>query len=190
MNILEKTIEDLVYENLKTYEGIVKLKSRGLYNLDMPSQYYRQLNLGSYGIADIIGIKYFRNEEKQKTLSVNVIEIKKDAINYDTLKQAIRYAKGFEDFIGSNFNYEFKFTLIGTSVCKSDFIYFPDVCPNINVYTVSLDLERGIRFKNYSNWSIENPKFPNYDLPLSDVFKEIILNQTAFFLPKSDDLPF
>lgn len=162
MNILEKHLEDLIYDNIK--DGNVDLLSRrGLYFLKKYKAYKRQLELGDYGRADLVGFdynpysEYYRN--CSKILDVGVIEIKKDEININTFLQAIRYCKGIQKYLEHRFptiQPEFKIFLIGTTISVTDFCYVTDFVSNLSIYTTKIHLEHGIHFHEECEYSVSN----------------------------------
>lgn len=181
MNILEKELEDLIFENTKDTS---KLVSRGLDFIGKYSIFSRQLDLGSYGIADIVAFGYdpiTNSFKKNKHLNICIIELKKDKIDRDTLFQALRYAKGVEAYVSNNYNMACKFelSLIGTSIdLTSDFVYCLDYFENLNVYTTSLNLVDGINFKRHSSYSLTGAREPNIGDGLISLIKSMIIRKT------------
>lgn len=156
MNILEKEIEDVVWDAISKDKKI--LLERGL-ELHC-KKYFRQLDLGEYGTPDIIGCSA---SDETKSAHIEVIELKKDTINVYTLLQAVRYAKAVS-LIFEDYNYiDFELILVGKSLDFSDsFCYLPDVLLDVKIYTYSIDLEKGITFKCHTGWSLQNDtKFLN-----------------------------
>jgi len=155
MNILEKELEEIIYETIKQKDGLNKLYERGLWSIKKYDVFARQSNLGDYGRLDMVGFKFYKETDGYsyiKTLRVGVFELKKGEINASTFFQAIRYCKGIEKYIdyhykGIDLNLEFEIALIGTSICKKgDFIYLPDYMNNLALYTTKLSLDQGITF--------------------------------------------
>jgi hypothetical protein len=105
MNILEKELEDIVYETFVSNR--TALLNRGLYLQEGIA--LRQLNLGSYGIADIVIMKMHKGRSIQKdgshfisrSILCTVVELKKETINVATLLQALGYCKGIVIMIKS-----------------------------------------------------------------------------------------
>jgi hypothetical protein len=173
MNILEKEIEDVVWES----SGI-QLRERGLY-LKIGSLKFRQLNLGSYGIADIVTFKFVRETQLSRVrkytntewvLQVDVLELKKEEVNIGTLLQAVEYCKGVQRFlekrIDGNFQYriEFGIVLIGKKIeMKSAFCFMPDFFKNLSLYTYQIDLEKGIRFNSHDDYNHIDEVLPPLD---------------------------
>lgn len=85
MKFLEKNLEDIIFEtdNKKLFERGLPIFGKKL----------RQVNLGSYGIADLICF-----ERSKDQIIVTVIELKKDCVNLDALIQALRYVEGIKNY--------------------------------------------------------------------------------------------
>lgn len=151
MNVLEKEIEDLICESLDKDPKI--LHKRGL---DIHYNYIRQLNLGSYGIADIVS--FCKNG---RYIYIKIFELKKDIIDTSSLMQATRYAKGIdrilnEDFDLSNHYIEYSFALIGKQIQeKGDFVFLAEML-NIELYTYSISIDKGVVFKKHSGYFQHN----------------------------------
>lgn len=161
MEVSEKMIEDLIVKAIQEHD-LYKLYERGLYSVCDYDKFYRQLDLGSYGRLDLVGLSFSRDEQLRKCkkiVNVGVVEIKKDEINSDTFFQAIRYCKGIEQLLkGYNLTANFTVTLIGTSVRKNDFIYLPDYFKALKLYTVNIHLEKGVTFKQHANYCLSETR--------------------------------
>lgn len=163
MNFLEKDLETIIYEADKS-----KLYDRGL-RLD--GILLRQKRIGNYGIADLIEVKHDSYND-YRILNINVVEIKKDAINLDTLMQAVGYAKGIHKYLTDvrDFNrFTLDITLIGKYIdTSSNFVYLTELIdahqPNIGTinsisyYTYSYELE-GLTFKQRYGYNLTNDGF-------------------------------
>lgn len=160
MKFLEKDLEDIIF-NTSAYE----LFKRGLdimeYNIRK-----RQLKIGNYGIADIV---LFNRESfvEEPYLHINVIELKKDILNIDSLMQAARYAKGIERYIfhkrKKSIEVKFGITLIGSSLdLNSSFVHLTDVITNngfdLKMYKYTYEFD-GIRFHKREDFSLTNEGF-------------------------------
>lgn len=174
MDISEKNIEDLIYENL-TPDNVHLLAERGL-PFDEMNCFERQVNLGPYGILDLIGLNYYRSG-KEKILEVFIIEIKKGEINIETYIQAIRYCKGIQVLLSKTcLTLKFNQILIGTSIKKNDFIYLTDINEDVSFYIMKLSLEKGIYFNRENGYRISNSDF-NLNPTLSDKFITYLKSQ-------------
>lgn len=181
MQFSEKAIEDLIVNALESGEGD-KLIKRGFYSLSGCHLLFRQFNLGDYGRLDLATVAY--NTEDQeigawKRIRINVIEIKKGEVNYSTFIQAIRYCKGIEKLLEVyHITPLFYITLIGTSMCQSDFCYLPDFFDNLSIYTISLNLDTGIKFKTEHDYEIKNSKVPYVSVENIHSLRSHMISQT------------
>jgi len=181
MNILEKELEDLVFETLQSGKVDLLVK-RGLRNIGKFSVISRQLALGDYGRLDMVGFNYDTHNQTigRKRLEVGIFELKKGEINFETLKQAMRYCKGIQHYLDDTmpiFDIDFTITLIGTSICKSDFVYLADYMDMLTIYTTKLDLEKGITFQKESHYKIIKAKLPTENSQVENSIKRMILNK-------------
>lgn len=187
ISFLEKNLEDIIFESAQTYEGIYALKERGLPIGGVP---YRQVNFGSYGIADLITasvvkevgddtvygqfIKGYDNFHVSNVLHFTVYELKKDEVNVGTLKQALNYAKAIKLIFSEKGNLnrypKINIVLIGKSIEKtSSFIYMADFFSNLSIYTYEYAID-GIKFKEHSGYKQKGVSFINAE-KLTDIFK-------------------
>lgn len=194
MNILEKELEDLIYGCLNN-DKISLLRERGLGCVSRYDVFKRQADLGSYGRLDFVGFRFNASEQITtyiKSIHVGVFEIKKGEINIDTYLQAARYCTGIRDYIEKRHNWieaSFNIYLIGTSISKDEFSYLPDLVDNLSVYTTSIDLEKGIIFKNENGYRIRDAKLPIEDKEFEATFYEYMKNKTKENFLQSE-LPF
>lgn len=177
MNILECEIEELLFNNLKDKD---LLRSRGFHHFEQ--HYYLHPNFGSYGIPDIIGVTVYENKDFNcKSLSATIYELKKELINIDTFLQAIRYARAIDRIVEKNDDFnisevDIKIVLIGKKVdLNSDFIYISDLFPKVHFLTYSIDISKGLLFKNHFGYCITNEKPFDLEKYISD-FNDGILN--------------
>jgi hypothetical protein len=177
MNILEKEIEDLVWS-----ADWDLIRERGL---PISGRGFRQLNLGSYGISDIVTFdlvktRYTDRKETSRHLTVSIYELKKDNITIDTLLQAIRYYKAIQRIIETSpyliDAVDYEIYLIGKGLDKNGdgFSFITDFCPSINFYTYSIDLVNGLRFKRQDDYRHVNEVLPKID---SYSFEDIFADQ-------------
>lgn len=154
MNILEKEIEDVIYELIE--EKPDELIFRGL-DVRTDMRYRRQFDVGSYGIADMVGYRLY----KGRMAEVVIYELKKDNVTFKTFSQALGYAKGIEQMY-KDFDIMFSFVLIGKRLDMSDSLcYAPDFINNLSIYTYSIDLSKGIRFNKEHRYVQSRHSFPN-----------------------------
>jgi hypothetical protein len=175
MNILEKDLEDLIFEGLQDPDGCELLQNLGFYQADMFKKYKRQYNLSGYGIVDILGA-CFSIRDGNIHISVDIIELKKDRIDFKTFEQALRYYRAIDLLIDNtiskididdtkrNIYRNVNIIMIGTSIdLNSSFVYLPNLIWNVHLYTVNLDLGRGLRFKKHLDYF-------KRDAPLNEEF--------------------
>jgi len=162
MNILEKNIEDLIWEALQT-------DTFALINSGFPLRdgfrYFRQPNFGSYGIADLVAVKVYKT-----SIHIVVYELKKDKINTGTFLQAIKYAKAIDRLYLKNIKRycSFEYVLIGKEVdTNSSFCYLTDMVGSLSYYTYSLDLGTGLKFHRKRQYALKNE--PNIKFSISDI---------------------
>jgi hypothetical protein len=162
MNILEKEIEEIIYTVLLNY-GSEEFLERGLPISGIP---LRQVNLGTYGIADMITV-YINGAFKRRVLHVHIYELKRGVIGIGTLLQASRYYIGVHHFIESKgINKYFDTVLIDTSIIGSsvdlsnDFVFACDQY-GVNAYTFKLDFFDGLTFDRINGYRKSNAAFPD-----------------------------
>jgi len=195
MDFFERDLEDVIFNAPAN-----KLKERGLDSYLYNAHTYRQLTIGNYGIADIIQFKresepYYEGHTLcyDPYLNINVIELKKNLINVDTLLQAIGYCKGILKFIESRNTFDIKskfiITLIGKKIDTSNFVFLPEIINSndfwLNLYTYEYGFD-GIRFINHDNYSLTNNRY-NKNLSYSKyvktedyIYKDNISGNTIF----------
>ncbi len=167
MNFLEKDLEDIIFN-----APVQELENRGL---NVPHLKKRQVRIGNYGIADIIGVEKNLSSPphlQSSYLRFSIFELKQKKITMITFLQAIRYARGLTSYLMKHKNlntedYKITICLIGQSVCMSDFIYLTDLLPNnwdscfgldLSIYTYSYDFD-GISFNRVSGYDLKNKGF-------------------------------
>jgi hypothetical protein len=138
----------------------------------------RQVNLGAYGIADIISIQPGIPEVHDADYCITVIELKRDDINVSTLMQACRYLGAIKQFIegfhkGKYVRFETKIVLVGRNINVNDWTYLGHQFSNVAIWTYSLDLETGISFENHR---LEDYEIPGAQPPTAFVsrFRDLI----------------
>jgi hypothetical protein len=157
MDFLEKDLEDIIYEAYETKNQNF-LVERGL---DVFNHDYiiRQLNLGDYGVADLVGINlypsFYRSSNTEDFFVVTIYELKKDTISMSTFSQAIKYSKAITDYLSSQkiTRYYIEYVLVGKSISLSDdnLCFLRDVTNNVHTYTYSYSFD-GIKFKKTNSY--------------------------------------
>jgi len=168
MNFLEKDLEDIIFNTDNE-----KLRARGL---RIYGQKLRQVNLGSYGIADLITVKTVLlnqewHEEKGHKLVITIYELKKDSLGFLAFGQLCRYKTAIERmFQKSNIfdyfvDYEINMVLVGKDIeLKNDFCYLVNNTEFLKTYTYSYGID-GLEFNQTFGWKMSGevlktvPKF-------------------------------
>jgi len=165
MKFLEKDLEEIIFNADNEL-----LRQRGLY---LTEKLKRQVRIGNYGIADLIGFKRplfditngFRMLNDQGR--IQIIELKNDKVNVSAFLQAVNYLRGIKNYLNKrNFkthNYIFEIVLIAKNIDKdSAFIYLTDLVKSenfeISYYTYKYDID-GIRFNYESGYELSNQGF-------------------------------
>lgn len=179
MEFIEKDLENIIWDNAQTREGREKLFSRGL---DIRGKLFRQVNIGGYGIADLISVEIDRGRWGDDVI-VTIYELKKEQINVDTLIQACRYYKGIQRFVDArygdaieDFDLTIKITLIGKTIeTQSDFVFLLNRCIddcNISVHTYKYDIDGLIFEEVYGGWYKTKEKLDAVGFDLSEMSME------------------
>lgn len=159
MKFLEKDLEEIIFTSDKEF-----LRKRGL---SLPKTLKRQLKIGNYGIADLVGIQISKYLEHNEA-TITVYELKQDKISVSAFLQAVGYAKGIIHYLQKtnklqNISIKYEICLIGRNIDTfSNFIFLPDlVCSEqfcLRCITYSYELD-GISFKDHYNFSLTQPGF-------------------------------
>jgi hypothetical protein len=138
---------------------------------------YRQLNLGDYGIADIVVITPEVRPLDGIDYLIHVIELKKDEIGPSTITQASRYVAGIKHYLGQIMGHklriEYQISIVGRSLQDGDWWFLNGFLNNISIWTYDLDLETGISFLQHDLYGIAFPK-ANPPTAFVDLFKKTI----------------
>jgi hypothetical protein len=169
MKFLEKDLEEIIYNQLKSKEGCKALLGKGLM-CSVADKTFRQLRIGNYGITDIVN--YYKpivitdgeHSEIESNHYVNVIELKKDSVSLSAFIQGVRYCKGIKRFFNKKgYNLHLSLTLIGSKVdMGSDIIYLPDLIDSVDfdvqLYTYSYEID-GLKFEEHRGYKLINEGF-------------------------------
>lgn len=127
MQLSEKEIEDFIYDDLVQNSGLT-LKPRGfqtmhhhlLFECDVicRAKWLRQVDLGTYGRADIIG--YYRH---LGSIHVEIVELKSVPLCSNDFDQIFRYKKAIRHYFGERFDINFHLYLIGTDINSGHYIH-------------------------------------------------------------------
>lgn len=127
MEFLEKDLEDIIWEAYQSEYGKYELFNKGL---SISGKMYRQVNLGDYGILDLMTVSI-----NPEDVIISIYELKKDIINMSTMAQAARYGTGISKYIEERCNIHnrpisLQFFLIGKEIeCRSDFVFLYNNSP-------------------------------------------------------------
>lgn len=172
MDFLEKNLEDIIFETAQTKDGRIALRERGL-EFPLEGKLYRQVNLGGYGIADLINVHIETSsipgtKNTFRELNVEIIELKRGEIKQSALNQPCRYAKAVRTLAkmcSENIdNINVHITLIGSIVDSSSdtsFVYlYNEMEGLVDIYKFSYKFD-GIAFEYVSHeWVKTNPNLP------------------------------
>lgn len=156
MKFLEKDLENIIYETDNE-----TLNDRGLFVF---GKKIRQLNIGNYGIADIV--TYKRPKLKSKGL-ITVYELKKEKIGISAFLQALNYVKGIDRYLRSRNHpiayYDYKIILVGKDLDTSgSFCFLPDFFYRgrltVEFYTYNFDID-GLFFDEQNQYHLQNDGF-------------------------------
>lgn len=174
MNILEKEIEDLIWEGIRRDPDLMNEKGLPVHK---DFTYARQVSLGSYGIADIVGYLICPKSYGTRNVYVRVIEIKKDEVNQETLTQAARYATAIKRLLQESLNecvIHIGISLIGRWIeDKTEFCFYSNVFDNLSFYTYQLDFKHGITFQRMRDYYQSDEKLPNHSPYLNNILQSL-----------------
>jgi hypothetical protein len=144
IQISENKLEEFIYQYLtldKNFAGFYELHDPDcLIDIDYV---YRQFNLGSYGIPDIVSFEI----EPDGLITTKVYELKKGPINKDTLVQVLKYKKGFETIFNDlGFeDYRISCKMVGCRLSESNgFSVAVSSIECVDSYTYDIDPSIGI----------------------------------------------
>ncbi|GAB3822257.1 hypothetical protein [Pontibacter rugosus] len=156
MRFLEKDLEDIIYNHKEV------CSEKGLLEC-YPSEYshlFRQVNLGKYGVADLISVDVIQNRPTRtikgrhchyhRTLSIYIIECKLNEVNVAAYLQAKRYKTAIQELLQrynlKNTKVDIKVVLVGGSLDEgSDFVFQLNDDHKCTVYTYAYG-PNGIEF--------------------------------------------
>lgn len=144
MEISEKQLEDMI-----CLENRFELVTRGLEVFDH-DHLFRQYNLGSYGIIDLVGISA-TTQFGYLEVFVTIYELKKDEIGMSALGQICRYKKAFEDHFqdAGISQFEVRTVLIGSQIeASSNFVYVASQIDLLHCYTYEIGI-KGLSFTEH-----------------------------------------
>lgn len=178
MEFLEKDLEDILFQAYQNGNQS-EIEKRGLHTFKH-DYLVRQLNLGSYGIADLVGIKLCPSRYKfdESFSSITIYELKKGEINLSTFNQIVKYGKAIIDYMSSQGIYGcyVNYVIIGRKINpNADNLWLlNDAFKNVKTYTYNYDFE-GVKF-NYNG----NDVYKNGNVGVSlSKYKKILIKMYA-----------
>jgi hypothetical protein len=141
---LEKELEDILFEDHEYMENYLALHGY---------TFFRQVNLGAYGIVDILGIRYA--DWGPAEIEIAIIELKNVPLTASHISQAARYRKFFlelED--GSPAPIDARAILVGpkTFPTNTDFEFLVQDIPWLQVYEYDLKARSGLSLNLVEGW--------------------------------------
>lgn len=133
----EKSLEDFIYNHWReTGRFIADGKE---YQVCL-----RQVNLGGYGIADLIFVSLDLSDIENTLFVFHVVELKNEKIKLKDFGQISRYLTGVNKATASSHNYK-RFRSYGSLVVKdgiindNDAAYIPNILGTVHVYEFKID---------------------------------------------------
>jgi hypothetical protein len=153
----EAELEEFIHQNFLD-EGVCCIDDTA------PDHLLRQVNLGQYGIADLVAFTFEEFPNGFKGVVVTVYELKKEKITADAFAQAARYATAIKALIDERGDYmltEIKCALVGTEIDESCFILN---LSNFHFYKAHFNPACGVDFKDLSEgWNKGSSASPVLD---------------------------
>jgi hypothetical protein len=150
MQLSEKEIEDFIFEDLQNNYGL-SLAKKGFTTfhtmLVQRQEIYpmvkwiRQLELGPYGRADIVG--YYK---AYGSIQIELIELKAVPIQIADFDQICRYKRAIMDYVGKRFDANVRMHLIGRGFESGHYLH-NEIAISVSEVTYDLD---GIQFETHS----------------------------------------
>lgn len=119
----------------------------------------RQVNIGNYGVIDLLGIDLFG----PKAFEYTIYELKKGQIDVNAFLQILGYYTGLKEKLheqarATGFGYHVRMVLIGSSIQKNgNFCYLADFHEDLNVYTYEFDFLDGLKFELLYGFNLIDP---------------------------------
>jgi len=142
MKFNEFDLEEAIWQDYKTTGG----EQTALSCLMLGSIMKRQLRIGNYGVADLVGFDIDIAPNGKVGISATVYELKRGCIDIKALLQSCRYAAGLKHLVNIKF-ININIVLIGSSIdMSSEFVYLLDRLNNVDLYIAHLSMS-GIEFE-------------------------------------------
>ncbi len=170
----ERELEDYIYHELSNRE--ISDENICDFISGIPQ---RQFQITGYGVIDLITFDVSPGDHKP-LLTIEIIELKKNEIDYNAIGQISRYKTAIERSIQSinkfykHFEVEIKGFLIGSHIGNGDVRYVLDNMKWITTLSYELTLQEGISFQDHIGWYRPDEDFTNIYSKLLDLFNERI----------------
>lgn len=118
--------------------------------------FYRQLNLGAYGIADIVAINAFRDPDGATYGNIDIFELKNTTLSHVHISQLARYRQFFLQFGGLFSHISVHCHLIGlpTFPGGDDLVFLAQSINWLSVYELGINPRQGLEFNAVSGWKV------------------------------------
>lgn len=190
-----ETLEDIIFENLQTPEGISNLRQHGFIARDCEhTVILRQFNLSQYGVIDLLCIRFYRYE-----INIEIIELKVTPFDVAHLFQLGRYITGVKHLMSEMGILSHRYKVEGTLVVAGfdttkQYVWLDEILGRyITVYDTEYDLE-GIKFTIVLPFGWVKTSFEYVRLVDNDLRKILLAKYREsfrFYLRQPvDDLPF
>ena len=150
----EKELEDYIF-NSATNNLYNPITGEGIDSI------YRQVDLGSYGIADLLTFSY-----EPGYLEVTVIELKKEIIDIKTMAQLSRYHKALRKYFDGNYPTKpvsIRLIAVSTQINQGDdSVWLNDYLSDhsdFSAFLCDFDLNDGVSFSQTKGWYKKNEEF-------------------------------
>lgn len=152
----EKDLEDAICEFIEEY-GKCPLTNNPV------THWYRQVKIGSYGVADIVKI-YIGGHGY---IEVTVLELKNEELTVNSIAQVSRYSSGISHFISKKFKKLESYITVNSELLGAGFKESDDLCflhnqlnDLISIYTFDLSVSKGFYVREIANkWRRDHPEF-------------------------------
>lgn len=159
-----------------------KVKSGDVCPID--DEYYdmifRQVNIGDYGIADIVKIQIDADPGCVDSLTVKVLELKKNIIDTKAIIQVIRYTEGIKHFMRLKFpnveNIEIIPQLSAPEINRSDdTTYLINALDSLEIYEIYCNLDIGFASNPIQEkWINQEREFRSLNVIAKEVKNKVV----------------
>ena len=159
----EKELEDFIFEACE--EGACPLSGSPV------DLCFRQVDLGAYGIVDILKIEVYPNGG----MDVTVLELKKEHIGVSAVAQVSRYMEGIKHYLNETPNLAPENTGVYGEVAapslKDDSVHYllNLLQDDIKYYEIGCSLRNGFEASHRQCWHKTKPRFPDLSLTIREI---------------------